>query len=71
MRQIFNIGKKWRLEFSEKGFSVWDIKANRWIIDGSLIVESKEFSISSELKNKPTSKNPVFIGLYPIKRKRK
>lgn len=53
--------KKLKLEITKSGFSLWDVKAGRWIIDASLMKDGT-FAVSNEIKK---HYNPKYKWMTP------
>lgn len=66
-----SIGRKWDLELTDTGFTLWDRKTSKWVIDASMLTEVNFFSISKTLKKvdglSPSHLN--FSGFYTDKKK--
>lgn len=53
-----------RIEITEDGFTVWDDKVGRWVIDGSLMATDQIFTLSSEII--PLKRQISFNTNYPV-----
>lgn len=56
------------LEVTTKGFTLWDDKCGRWVLDGSTFTRDKMFSVSRELPVISSSYTLEYGASYPVEK---
>ena len=59
-------GKRYYIEITTEGFTVWDKKEKRWILDGSTFRVEKEITISADRFMRPCNE-PIKHKVYRLK----
>lgn len=70
------IGNKWILEIDKDGFTLWDKKQRRWVIDASTLVQDEYFFVADEMTQESNQLGYIisqrwFGALHPVKKKGK
>lgn len=62
-----------RVEVTNRGVTLWDVKDRRWLIDASTIARPDEdsFYVSAKLKMNTDGIHREFESRYPVERKRR